>query len=86
MLACVLSAALSAVVRPFATKAEVNGIEAFPVEVEVNCGWGGAIIVIVGLPDAAVKRGLGEQCVTIQASFRNSSGVRPASRAMLPMV
>ena len=35
--------------------AAVNGIEAFPVEVEVNCGWGDTIIVIVGLPDAAVK-------------------------------
>ena len=66
--------------------AAVNGIEAFPVEVEVNCGWGDTLIVIAGLPDAAVKRGLAEQCATIQASFRNSSGVRPASRAMLPMV
>jgi magnesium chelatase family protein len=35
--------------------AAVNGIEAFPVEVEVNCGWGDKIIVIVGLPDSAVK-------------------------------
>jgi magnesium chelatase family protein len=35
--------------------AAVNGIEAFPVEVEVNAGWGDTIIVIVGLPDAAVK-------------------------------
>ena len=33
----------------------VNGIEAYPVEVEVNAGWGDTIIVIVGLPDAAVK-------------------------------
>ena len=30
--------------------AAVNGIEAFPVEVEVNCGWGDTIVVIVGLP------------------------------------
>jgi magnesium chelatase family protein len=35
--------------------AAVNGIEAYPVEVEVNSGWGDTIIVIVGLPDAAVK-------------------------------
>ena len=35
--------------------AAVNGIEAFPVEVEVNCGWGETLVVIVGLPDAAVK-------------------------------
>src|ERR1051325_4396397 len=35
--------------------AAVNGIEAFPVEVEVNAGWGDTNIVIVGLPDTAVK-------------------------------
>jgi magnesium chelatase family protein len=35
--------------------AALNGIEAFPVEVEVNAGWGETVIVIVGLPDAAVK-------------------------------
>src|SRR3954470_8823876 len=35
--------------------AAVNGIEAYPVEVEVNSGFGDTLIVIVGLPDAAVK-------------------------------
>jgi magnesium chelatase family protein len=35
--------------------AAVNGIEAYPVEVEVNAGWGDTIVIIVGLPDAAVK-------------------------------
>lgn len=35
--------------------AAVNGIEAYPVEVEVNDGWGELLTVIVGLPDAAVK-------------------------------
>ena len=35
--------------------AAVNGIEAYPVEVEVNAGFGDTLIVIVGLPDAAVK-------------------------------
>jgi hypothetical protein len=34
---------------------DVNRIETFPITVEVNCGWGDAIIVVVGLPDAAVK-------------------------------
>ena len=38
-----------------ACSAAVNGIEAYPVEVEVNAGWGETVIVIVGLPDAAVK-------------------------------
>ena len=35
--------------------AAVNGIDAYPVEVEVNSGFGDTIIVVVGLPDAAVK-------------------------------
>jgi len=35
--------------------AAVNGIEAYSVEVEVNSGYGETIIVIVGLPDAAVR-------------------------------
>ena len=35
--------------------AAVNGIEAYPVEVEVNAGYGDTILVIVGLPDTAVK-------------------------------
>src|SRR5512136_2186087 len=35
--------------------AAVQGIEAYPVEVEVNSGWGDTVIVIVGLPDTAVK-------------------------------
>jgi hypothetical protein len=30
--------------------AAVNGIEAYPVEVEVNAGFGDTLIVIVGLP------------------------------------
>jgi hypothetical protein len=29
----------------------VNGIEAYPVEVEVNAGYGDTLVVIVGLPD-----------------------------------
>lgn len=35
--------------------AAVQGIDAYPVEVEVNAGNGDSTIVIVGLPDAAVK-------------------------------
>ena len=30
--------------------AAVNGIEAYAVEVEDNCGWGDTVAVIVGLP------------------------------------
>ena len=35
--------------------AAVNGIDAYPVEVEVDCGYGETFIALVGLPDAAVK-------------------------------
>lgn len=35
--------------------AAVQGIEAYPVDVEVDSGWGDTVIVIVGLPDAAVR-------------------------------
>ncbi len=35
--------------------AAVQGVEAHPIEVEVNVGWGETLIIIVGLPDAAVK-------------------------------
>ena len=48
--------------------AAVNGIEAYPVEVEVNAGYGDTIIVIVGLPDAGLQvipvRNLHEAVVT----------------------
>ncbi len=37
------------------SSAAVNGIDAFAVEVEVNCGYGDTFIALVGLPDAAVK-------------------------------
>src|SRR2546426_8239773 len=35
--------------------AAVNGIEAYPIEVEVKAGRGDTLMLIVGLPDAAVK-------------------------------
>ena len=37
------------------SSAALNGIEAFPVEVEVNVAYGDTFIALVGLPDAAVK-------------------------------
>jgi hypothetical protein len=33
--------------------APVNGIEAFPVELEVNSGWGDTVIFTIGPPDEA---------------------------------
>src|ERR1700710_2459535 len=35
--------------------AAVNGIEAYPIEVEINSGWGDTVVGIVGVPDAAGK-------------------------------
>jgi len=35
--------------------AAVQGIEAYPLEIEVDSGYGDTLIAIVGLPDAAVK-------------------------------
>jgi magnesium chelatase family protein len=32
-----------------------NGIEAYPMEVEVNAGYGDTVIVVVGLPDTSVE-------------------------------
>ena len=38
-----------------ACSAAVNGIDAYAIEVEVNCGYGDTFIALVGLPAAAVK-------------------------------
>jgi hypothetical protein len=55
--------------------AAVNGIEAFPVEVEVNAGFGDTIIVIVGLPDAAVKESRDRVTTALNSSgFKFSYG------------
>jgi magnesium chelatase family protein len=55
--------------------AAVNGIEAFPVEVEVSAGFGDTIIVIVGLPDAAVKESRDRVTTALNSSgFKFSYG------------
>jgi magnesium chelatase family protein len=59
--------------------AAVNGIEAYPVEVEVNCGWGDTLIVVLGLPDAAVKES--RDCVTTALS--NSGYKFPMGRTTI---
>ncbi|MDB6057605.1 MAG: ATP-binding protein [Verrucomicrobiales bacterium] len=59
--------------------AAVNGIEAFPVEVEVNAGWGDTIIVIVGLPDAAVK----ESRDRVNTALSNSGYTFPMGRVTI---
>src|SRR6202041_1767138 len=59
--------------------AAVNGIEAFPVEVEVNSGWGDTLIVIVGLPDAAVK----ESRDRVSTALTNSGFKFPMGRTTI---
>ena len=59
--------------------AAVNGIEAYPVEVEVNCGWGDTTVVIVGLPDAAVK----ESRDRVSTALTNSGFKFPMGRTTI---
>src|SRR3989449_5124892 len=59
--------------------AAVNGIEAYPVEVEVNSGWGDTVVVIVGLPDAAVK----ESRDRVSTAISNSGFRFPMGRSTI---
>lgn len=59
--------------------AAVNGIEAYPVEVEVNAGWGLTNIIVVGLPDAAVK----ESRDRVTTSLSNSGFKVPMGRTTI---
>ena len=59
--------------------AAVQGIEAFPVEVEVNAGYGETIVVIVGLPDAAVK----ESRDRVSTAITNSGFKFPMGRTTI---
>jgi magnesium chelatase family protein len=59
--------------------AAVNGIEAFPVEVEVNSGWGDTVVAIVGLPDAAVK----ESKDRVSTALTNSGFKFPMGRTTI---
>jgi len=59
--------------------AALNGIEAYPVEVEVNSGWGDTVVVIVGLPDAAVK----ESRDRVSTALTNSGYKFPMGRTTI---
>ena len=59
--------------------AAVQGIEAYPVEVEVNVGWGDSTVVIVGLPDAAVK----ESRDRVSTALTNSGFKFPMGRTTI---
>jgi magnesium chelatase family protein len=59
--------------------AAVNGIEAFAVEVEVNVGWGDTNVIIVGLPDAAVR----ESRDRVNTALTNSGYKVPMGRTTI---
>jgi magnesium chelatase family protein len=59
--------------------AAVNGIEAYPVEVEVDAGFGETVTIIVGLPDAAVK----ESRDRVSAALSNSGFKPPLGRSTI---
>ncbi len=62
--------------------AAVQGIDAYPVEIEVNAGegaWGDSATVIVGLPDAAVK----ESRDRVKTSLENSGFRHPKGRTTI---
>jgi magnesium chelatase family protein len=56
--------------------AAIQGIEAYPVEVEVSTGVGDPAIVVVGLPDAAVK----ESRDRVKTALENSGFRHPRGR------
>jgi magnesium chelatase family protein len=62
-----------------ACSAAVNGIEAYAVEVEVNSGWGDTIMVVVGLPDAAVR----ESRDRVSTAITNSGYKVPMGRTTI---
>src|SRR5450432_1601965 len=59
--------------------AALNGIEAYPIEVEVNAGYGDTLVVIVGLPDAAVK----ESRDRVSTALTNSGYKFPMGRTTI---
>src|SRR3989442_3704098 len=59
--------------------AAVNGIEAYSIEVEVNAGWGDTNVIIVGLPDTAVK----ESRDRVSTALSNSGFKNPMGRTTI---
>ena len=62
--------------------AALNGIDAYAVEVEVNCGFGETLVVIVGLPDAAVK----ESRDRVSTALTNSGFKFPMGKTTIMLV
>ncbi|PTY01430.1 magnesium chelatase [Verrucomicrobia bacterium LW23] len=62
-----------------AFSAAVWGVEAFRIEVEVNCGYGQPGVVVVGLPDAAVR----ESRDRVKTAIENSDFRFPYGRTTI---
>jgi magnesium chelatase family protein len=59
--------------------AAVWGVDAFAVEVEVNCSFGSFVVVVVGLPDTAVK----ESRDRVKTALENSAFKHPFGRTTI---
>ncbi len=59
--------------------AAVQGIDAYPVEVEISLGMGDPVMVVVGLPDAAVK----ESRDRVRTALSNSGFRQPRGRTTI---
>jgi len=59
--------------------AAVWGVDAFAVEVEVNCAYGSPVVVVVGLPDTAVK----ESRDRVKTALENSAFKHPYGRTTI---
>src|ERR1700729_1171686 len=59
--------------------AAVWGVDAYAVEVEVNCAYGQMVVVVVGLPDTAVK----ESRDRVKTALENSAFKHPYGRTTI---
>src|ERR1700756_1720186 len=59
--------------------AAIQGIEAYPVEVEVSLGVGDPAIIVLGLPDVAVK----ESRDRVKTALENSGFRHPKGRTTI---
>jgi magnesium chelatase family protein len=59
--------------------AALLGVEAYPVEIEVNAGWGQPAVIVVGLPDTAVK----ESRDRVKTALENSGFKHPMGRTTI---
>jgi len=59
----------------------LQGIEAYPIEIEVSVSWGLPAVNIVGLPDCAVR----ESKERVKSAINNSGFQWPAERITISL-